>query len=107
MKVATTIVKQEVRPMRLEDYGRNPAKRKEYVRQERLLLVGIDKEPMVRLGRKTRIGPYEDRVGATKSEASPLDFFRLFQKRKLASFSKNDTGPVCLNKKRLAFSIEH
>ncbi len=28
--------------MRLKDYGRNPAKRKAYVRQEGLLLVGID-----------------------------------------------------------------
>jgi hypothetical protein len=28
--------------MRLKDYGRNPAKRKEYVSQKGLLLVGID-----------------------------------------------------------------
>ena len=42
MKVSTTILKQKVRPMRLKDYGRNPAKRKEYVRQKGLLLVGID-----------------------------------------------------------------
>jgi hypothetical protein len=32
----------EVHPMRLKDYGRNVKKRKEYVQQPSLLLVGID-----------------------------------------------------------------
>lgn len=67
----------EVHPIRLKDYGRNVKKRKEYVQQPSLLLVGIDVSKAKQdacIG--TQPGAIQRKLTATHSRGG----FQLFEK---------------------------